>query len=226
MSSRARTKTEEVQARQIEAYRRLGGVQLGPWSSHLFYADPKHLTFSLSRYKFISKMFVNYGSVLEIGCGDAFGSAVVAQAVERYVGIDFDNFIIEDNKTRLKHVPNMSFCLHDIVTGPYDEKFDGAFCLDVIEHIPEINESQFIENILDSLVDGPIIIGTPNISAEAYASEYSKESHINLKSPESLANALNPYFRTVLNFSMNDEVLHTGFSAMAHYIIAIGIGRR
>ena len=36
-----------------------GGIILGPWSTHLYNNDPKHLTFSLSRYKFVSKILKN-----------------------------------------------------------------------------------------------------------------------------------------------------------------------
>ena len=30
------------------------------------------------------------------------------------------------------------------------------------------------------------------------------------------------YFNNVFMFSMNDEVVHTGFHKMAHYIFAVG----
>lgn len=33
-------------------------------------------------------------------------------------------------------------------------------------------------------------------------------------------------FRDVFLFSMNDEVVHTGFTPMAHYLFAIGSGRK
>jgi hypothetical protein len=34
------------------------------------------------------------------------------------------------------------------------------------------------------------------------------------------------HFRTVFIFSMNDEVVHTGFSPMAHYLLAVAVGVR
>jgi hypothetical protein len=37
---------------------------------------------------------------------------------------------------------------------------------------------------------------------------------------------LSRFFENVFIFSMNDEVVHTGFSPMAHYIIGLGCGRR
>ena len=216
----------DVQELQIDAYKASGGVRLGPWTSHLFYSDPKHLAFSLSRYKFVSKLFSRYDSVLEVGCGDCFGSVIVADNVKNYYGVDFDDFIIEDNKKRLALNTNMSFFTQDILKEPFEEKVMAAFSLDVIEHIPHKDENIFLQNIISSIVDGPLLLGTPNITANEYASKYSKISHINLKSSESLVESLVPFYKTVLSFSMNDEVIHTGFNKMAHYIFALGIDRR
>ena len=38
--------------------------------------DPKRTVFTLSRYKFVSKVFEDLDSVLEIGCADAFGTGL------------------------------------------------------------------------------------------------------------------------------------------------------
>jgi len=104
-----------------------------------------------------------------------------------------------------------------------DSQFDGAFALDVIEHIPKSSEERFMTNITKSLTSGAIcIIGTPNITASQYASSGSAASHINLKSGESLKQLMSRYFENVFIFSMNDEVAHTGFYPMAHYLLGVG----
>ncbi len=74
--------------------------------------------------------------------------------------------------------------------------------------------------------DGVFLMGIPNITAAAYASSASKEGHINLKSHEDLRKLMGKFFRNVFVFSMNDEVVHTGFGPMAHYLIAMGVGPR
>ena len=52
-------KTKEPQNQsQIEDYRRLGPAAMGPWSSHIWREDPSHMSFLMSRYKFVSKMSV------------------------------------------------------------------------------------------------------------------------------------------------------------------------
>ena len=57
---------------------------LGPHTSSAFSLDPKHLVFTLSRYKFVAKMLSGRESALEVGCGDGFGAAIEAfdQALE------------------------------------------------------------------------------------------------------------------------------------------------
>ena len=107
------------------------------------------------------------------------------------------------------------------------KKYDGAFALDVIEHIPPNLEQKFMTNISDSLKpDAIFIIGTPNINSQQYASSESAIGHINLKSGESLKKLMASFFENVFIFSMNDEVVHTGFFPMAHYLLAIGVGTK
>ena len=167
-------------------------------------------------------------NVLEVGCGDADGMPIVLQEVSSVHGIDIDEFIINDAKKRFlsENIKGTSFSLHDVIKNPLNTLYDAAFSLDVIEHIPNKDEEEFVANIASSLTnDGVFIIGTPNKTADQYASEGSRKSHINLQSHESLKNLMMKSFVNVFCFSMNDEVVHTGFNAMAHYIIVMGVGR-
>ena len=210
---------------QLDAYYERGGVVLGPYSSHIWRNDPKHLGFLLARYKFCAKMLYGKKEVLEIGCGDSFGTAVVLQTVNRVHGIDIEPLVIEDNIKRVEYGERCSYEVLDITSGPVGRKFDGAFALDVIEHIPPELEQQFMVNIKDSLKPhGVCIIGTPNVTSSQYARPESAASHFNLKSAESLRELLSCYFENVFMFSMNDEVVHTGYGPMAHYLFAIGVG--
>ena len=65
-----------------------------------------------------------------------------------------------------------------------------------------------------------------NITAQHYASALSQAGHINMKSAETLRQTMESYFHNVFIFSMNDEVVHTGFHPMAHYLFAMGVGLR
>ena len=61
----------------------------------------------------------------------------------------------------------------------------------------------------------------PSIESQKYASYKSKIGHINCKTGDDLKNLFEKFFYNVFLFSMNDEVVHTGFNKMAHYLIAL-----
>ena len=202
-----------------------GAVELGPHTSHKYRIDPKHLCFVLSRYKFCAKLLSGTNNVLEVGCGDAFGTPVVAQEARMVLAIDWDPRLIESNSKKLGYLENCTFKHHDIVADPVEGKFDGVYSVDVLEHIDPVVEDKFMRHTCGNLTDdGTYIVGTPNLNSEAYASEASKLGHINLKDASGLKKLLSRYLKTVFVFSMNDEVVHTGFYPMAHYLFAVGVG--
>jgi 2-polyprenyl-3-methyl-5-hydroxy-6-metoxy-1,4-benzoquinol methylase len=197
-------------------------VKFGSRTQHSYVEDPKHLLFSLSRYKFVSKMFSGYKKVLEIGCGDAFGTSLVAQTVNEITATDLDErFIVELRKTH-PFANKINFIEKNFISDCLLGDFDGAFCLDVLEHIPKEFENLFITNILKSIDDdGDFIIGMPSLESQIYASALSKEGHVNCKTADELKKLMLSYYSKVFIFSMNDEVLHTGFAPMSHYIFAL-----
>ena len=211
----------------LDEYNEYGPVILGPYSSYTWRHDPMHVLFTLARYKFCAKMLAGSKDVLEIGCGDAVGSPLLLQTVERLHAIDLEPLIIENN-IRLNAYPDrLSFEVLDVTRNSLSRKFDAGLSLDVIEHIPKSEEHNYLENICRSLkAQAVFILGTPNITAKQYASPSSAEGHINLKSHETLRSLLDQYFHNVLLFSMNDEVVHTGFYPMCHYLMALACGKR
>lgn len=223
----ARETKEKQNQSQIEDYDKLGPATMGPWTSHIWRHDPRHMCFLLSRYKFCAKMLSGKEKVLEIGCGDAVGTPIVLQTVRALHGIDFEPLVLNDAKARYKSegLTQATFAVHDVSAAPVPGKFDAAYSLDVIEHVPESQENKFIDHICAALEpQGVLIVGTPNITANEYASPASKAGHINLKSADTLRNLLARRFHNVFCFSMNDEIVHTGYAPMAHYLFAIGVG--
>jgi 2-polyprenyl-3-methyl-5-hydroxy-6-metoxy-1,4-benzoquinol methylase len=224
-----RRKTVEPQYQHVvDEMAEQGLVELGPKGSAAYRFDAKRVLFILARYKFSAKMLSGMGSVLEIGCADGFALPVVLQEVKHVHGVDFDPIFIEwaaQNAKREGH--RATFEVLDVTRGAPSGTFAGAFSLDVIEHIAPAAEAAFMRNIRWSLQDhGVCVIGTPNITSERYASEISKAGHVNLKSADTLRETMRAHFHNVLMFSMNDEVVHTGFSPMAHYLFAVGVDPR
>jgi 2-polyprenyl-3-methyl-5-hydroxy-6-metoxy-1,4-benzoquinol methylase len=201
---------------------REGLTQLGLMSNQVWRDDPKRLLFVLSRYKFVAKMLAGRRRVLEVGCADAFGTRIVRQEVGSVVALDFDPVFIEDARRREDDRWPVEYRVHDMLEGPAEGSFDGAFSMDVLEHIDPRDEDRFIGNIAGSLAPhGALIVGSPSIQSQAYASPPSKEGHINCKDHRGMRGLMERHFENVFIFSMNDEVVHTGFYPMAHYLIAL-----
>ena len=77
-----------------------GLATLGMMNNQVWQDDPRRLVFTLSRYKFVAKLFTGKGRALEVGCGDAFASRIVKQEVESLTVIDFDPIFIADGHDR------------------------------------------------------------------------------------------------------------------------------
>ena len=211
---------------QFDAIDKKGSVCLGPTTSHLWRSDPRHLGFLLARYKFCAKMLAGKSKVLEVGCGDGFGMKVVAQGVGSVHGIDFDHLFIQWCRELVtKEELNCTFSVLDITKEIPKGEFEAVYSLDFIEHIRPQLEHRCMRNICKALIpQGVCIIGTPNATAKVYASKWSTAGHINLKDANSFRKLLLRYFHNVFIFSMNDEIVHTGFYPMAHYLLGVGVG--
>lgn len=221
-------KTREPQYQEcLDAVAERGFERLGLRSSQSWHDDPKHLLFRLARYKFVAKMFSGSEHVLEIGCGDAFGTRLVQQEVKALSATDFDALFVEDVKARMVDRWEFPVFTHDLLAGPITGKYDGVFALDVLEHIASENERTFLGNAFAPLTPhGVGIIGMPTLESQVHASPTSRAGHVNCKTMPDLKKLMQTYFHNVFMFSMNDEVVHTGFHRMAHYIFAVGAGRK
>ena len=191
-------------------------------SSQVYFDDPRRIGFVLARYKFVAKMLEGTPTVLEVGCADGFGTRVVQQHVGRVVATDFDPVFVADFQGRSNSRWHCECRLHDILKAPVRPRSDAAYALDVLEHIPRSREGRFIRNMQASVHPrGVVILGTPSLESQKYASPQSRQGHVNCKTAAQLKAFLSRHFRHVFLFSMNDEVVHTGFPALSHYNFAL-----
>ncbi len=198
-----------------------GDSRLGLSSNHTWIHDSSRFAIMLSRYKFVSRMFKDYENVLEIGCGDGFASKIVADQVKNLCLTDIDPLFIESSK-QINKSKNITFQQLDYTRDYSKFKYDGIYALDVLEHISLEKEDSFLSNILKSLnTNGSLILGIPSLESQKYASNTSLKGHVNCKSKDDFQKVLKLYFHNVFMFSMNDEVVHTGYAAMSHYLIAL-----
>ena len=200
-----------------------GLTKLGFMMNAVWERDPKRLAFVLSRYKFVSKMLEGKQNVLEIGCGDAFASRIVAQTVGNLTVSDFDPVFIDDVKSRKDKLWPMDYLIHDLIKKPFDNTYDAIYLMDVFEHIDKSKENKFLKNLVSSIKnDGCAIIGMPSLESQKnIPPEKQDPGHVNCKSGRDFKKLMISYFDNVFLFSMNDEVVHTGYHKMANYLIAL-----
>ncbi len=220
-------KAEPVSAIINATMRGRGPEIMGVCAGFTWHDDPRRMAFMLSRYKFVAKMFEGYGRVLEIGCGDGFGTRIVKQTVRAVTAIDFDQTYIDSAVACQSEAWPIEFRVHDVLEEPVSGTFDGVFALDVLEHIPQSDEEKFIANAIAPLsADGACIFGMPSLESQPYASAGAKLGHVNCKEQPVLRSLMSRFFRNVFMFGANDEVVHTGYSKMAHYNIALCCGKK
>ena len=86
-------------------------ITLGSYVSYAWIHVPKHLVFSLSRYKFVSKMLKGKKNVLEIGAGDGFQSRIVNTEVGK---LDLSDVTLSSkNQFELLQINNNDYFIHD-----------------------------------------------------------------------------------------------------------------
>lgn len=200
-------------------------ITLGPYFTFIVRKSPRRLLHLLSYYKFAAKMIGPGKRVMDIGCSEGFGTILLAEHAEHCVGVDVDADAIAVANATLAS-DKLEFIVADVLQQGLG-RFAAAVSLDVIEHIYQENEDAFVAAVAGSLeADGIFVIGTPNVTADRYANEHSRRGHVNMFDAERLRALGLRHFHNVFSFSANDEIVHTGFSPMAHYLLALCVGPR
>ena len=204
--------------------KKYGYTSLGLNSNYMWNNDPKKLFISMARYKFVSRILEGKKNVLEIG-GEPFRSRIVKQSVKKLSVITKEDFTFKESLKNSNKKFNINFLLHNIIEKKIsrsNQKYDGIYSLDFINKLSKKHENIFLSNCLHQLDNkGIFIVGTPSKESSKFASKITKLVNKNSYSGDEFRTFLKKYFNNVFLFSMNDEVVHTGFNKMAHYIIAI-----
>lgn len=201
-------------------------IELGKYASYWFYNTPRRMLHSLSYYKFAAKMIGSEKRVLDVGCNEGLGTYLLAKECGFAKGLDFDEEAI---CTAQMNFPgdNLTFEVADFLTHTYRDIWDAVTSFDTIEHIFPEHKDNFWHSLKASLKpEGIAIIGTPSAISQQFASPVSRQGHINIYTPERLEEEMKAHFTHVFMFAAHDEIVHTGYLPLAHYLFAVGCKKR
>lgn len=101
--------------------------------------------------------------VLDVGCGNAYGTVLMAEVAAEITGLDYDQSTVDANRARYSAVKNLSFQQGVIPPIPFpDNSFDVVTAFQFIEHIHPRKE--FIKECLRVVrPGGKVLITTPNV---------------------------------------------------------------
>lgn len=115
----------------------------------------------LFAYEVARRMIPKRSIVLDLGCGEGYGTYLLSKDAKKVIGLDVDPEII-DHASKKYSAPTISFELYDGTKIPYpDNYFDAITVFQVIEHVD--NDVYFVSEIYRVLKPkGLVILTTPN----------------------------------------------------------------
>lgn len=198
------------------------GITLPPEYAEHFENNLLRVLIRLARYKFVARLLRKTDRALEVGCGSGVGSIFLAQHCEQVKGIDVNSSEIKEAR-QINRRRNVGFEVCDLSDLTVTEKFDAVLALDVIEHMTKRKAHNLLSDMTRHLKEtGVLVIGTPSIYSYKYQGALSRASHIKCYDQEELVQLVDKYCRRTLAFSMNDEIVHTGYPKMAWYYFVLG----
>jgi hypothetical protein len=192
-----------------------------PQREKVKFDDSEHFFFELARYRFVANLIGYRHDVAEVCPTNPLGTRLVMKAVKQMTVYDVAaadrlRLSLEDDRT-------CQVRLHDILAGPLPKVHDFIYCIDFIKHFNHDQEDLFLRNLRDSLGHDFdfLLIGTPSYGGPSATSE----KQIYRRSGEELRTLVQNNFRSVLMFSMIDDLVHPGVLPEAGFIFALGCNK-
>lgn len=179
----------------------------------------------LFAYELAKEKISKNSFVLEVGCGEGYGTKLLSQSVGKIIGLDVDKNTIAHCSGKYG-AENCLFSAYDGVIIPYDDStFDAVVSFQVIEHIQDdINYISEIYRVLKG--NGVFILTTPNRTNRLKPGQKPwNKFHIREYYPEELEKILNNKFYDIKIWGIrgNDEVQRIEMARLKQHIKIISL---
>src|SRR5262245_11379044 len=175
------------------------GTLMLEWTGERYMPCLEHPTIAyehLHRYAYAAT-FVKGKRVLDLACGEGYGSKMMAATASSILGIDIDDQTIQHAKEKYG-TENLQFVAGSILSVPIadDHFFDIIVCFEAIEHIDDheklLNE---VKRLLKP--DGIFIVSTPNKHLYHYEARDENPFHVKELTFEEFQRLLSRHFKSV-----------------------------
>ncbi|WP_028950556.1 class I SAM-dependent methyltransferase [Sulfurihydrogenibium subterraneum] len=150
------------------------------------------------RYLYAS-YFAKDKVVLDIACGEGYGSDFLSNYANKVIGVDIDKNSINHAKSKYKK-ENLEFMTGSVSNIPIEGSkiFDVIVSFETIEHVDEETQSMFIQEVKRLLKeDGIFIVSTPNKEVYTDKTGFKNPFHIKEFYIDEFKEFLKTYFKNV-----------------------------
>lgn len=156
--------------------------------------------------------FIKQKTVLDIACGEGYGTDLIAKHAHKVYGVDLDQSCIK--WATEKYVPannNLEFKTGSVDNIPVaNNSIDVIVSFETIEHVNSDTQQRFmaeVKRVLKS--NGILIISTPNTANYTNRYEHHNEFHLKEFQKEEFHAFLKSHFRYTYHFEQGYEVVST-----------------
>jgi SAM-dependent methyltransferase len=131
------------------------------------------------RYAF-ARRFAAGLRVLDVACGEGYGSALLSEVAAEVVGVDIAHDAVDHARTRYAHRRNVRFEQGSAAAIPLaDGAVDVVVSFETLEHLPRAEQSRMLAEISRVLTkNGILVLSVPNPVEYSQARNYRNLFHL------------------------------------------------